>query len=74
MFSLSFLTMNRFYFQFSLYSKFNNKQWVFFCEDATEIYLKGLLEVLAKFDSSKVNLQLFYFDCMLLSCHVRVSE
>ena len=62
MFSLYFLTMNRFYFQFSLYSKFNNKQWVFFCEDATEIYLKGLLEVLAKFDSSKVNLQLFYFD------------
>lgn len=56
------LTMNRFYFRFSLYSKFNNKQWMFFCEDTTEIYLKGLLEVLATFDSSKVSLQLFFFD------------
>ena len=35
---------------------------MFFCEDTTEIYLKGLLEVLATFDSSKVSLQLFFFD------------
>jgi len=37
----------------------SKKKWVYFCEDTTQVYLRGLLRALSKFDPENVSISSF---------------